>query len=92
MSERDGERGQRTDVGSLYHAHVVPTIADAAHALLSIAPDEPGDIGLLRRRASTRDNCGKFGCDLYEFAFKQVEAELRKREPIQSAIVRTRFR
>jgi hypothetical protein len=43
---------------------------------------------------ATYYNGGKVGCDLYKLAFKQVEAELRKREPIQSAIVaaRTRFR
>ena len=81
-SDGDGEKEERTDIGSLDHAHVVPAITDAAHALLGIAPNEPCDICLLRWRTPTRDNSGKFGCDLYKFAFKQVEAELQKREPI----------
>jgi hypothetical protein len=86
-------RIKRTNVSGLNHAHVVPTITDAAHALLSKTPDEPGDICLLRRRASTCNNGGKFGCDLYELVFKKSEAELRKHEPIQNAVtaVRTRF-
>jgi hypothetical protein len=65
----------------LDHAHIVPAITDAAHALLSIAPDEPGDICLLRWRATTCNNGGKFGCDLYKLDFKQAEAEL-KRVPV----------
>jgi hypothetical protein len=85
--------GQRTNVSGLDHAHVVPTITNAAHALLSKTPDEPGDICLLRRRTSTCDNGRKFGRNLYKLIFKKVEAELRKHEPIQSAImaVKTRF-
>ena len=72
------EMGQHTNVSGLDHAYVVPTITNAAYALLSITPDEPGDICLLGRRASTRDDCGKFGCNLYELIFEEGEAELRK--------------
>ena len=79
--------GQRTDISSLDHAYVVPTITDTAHALFSIAPDESSDICFLRRRASTRNYGRKFGCDLYELVLKQAEAELRKHEPIKSAII-----
>ena len=70
--------GQHTNVSGLDHAYVVPTITNAAYALLSITPDEPGDICLLSRRASTRDDCGKFGCNLYELVFEEGEAELQK--------------
>jgi hypothetical protein len=86
--------GRRTNVSGLDHAHVVPTITNAAHTLLSKTPDEPGDICLLRWRTSTRDNGGKFGRNLYKFVFEKGEAELQKHELIQSAImaVRTRFR
>ena len=86
--------GQRTDISGLDHAHVVPTVTDTAHALLSIAPDEPGDICLLCWGTSTRDNGGEFGGDLNELILKQGKAELQKHELIRSAIttVRTWFR
>jgi hypothetical protein len=66
----------RTDIGSLDHAHVIPTISNAADTLLSVAPDKPGDVCFLRRGAPAGDDGGELGCDLYKLVLEQVKAEL----------------
>ena len=47
------------DIGGLDHAHLVPTISNAADVLLSVAPDEPGDVRFLRRRVPAGDDGGE---------------------------------
>ena len=71
------EDGARTDVGSLYHAHVVPAIADTTNTLFGEIPDKPRDVCLLRWGAPARDDSGELGRDLNKFVLEQGEAELR---------------
>ena len=66
-----------TNVGSLDHADVVSTIANTADALLGMLPDEPGNICLLRWRASAGNDSGKLRRDLDELVLEHVEAELQ---------------
>ena len=69
--------GQRTNIGSLDHAHVVPAIPDTTNALFGEIPDKTRDVCLLRRRAPTSEDSGKLGRDVNKLVLKQGEAELR---------------
>jgi hypothetical protein len=67
----------RTDIGCLDRAHVVPTVPNAADALLREAPDKSGDGCFLRRRASACDDSRELRRDLYELILEQVQAKLQ---------------
>ncbi len=69
--------GARTNIGSLDHAHVVPTISNTADALLGEVPNKPRDVCLLSRRAPASDDSGELGRDLDKLVLEQCEAELR---------------
>ena len=68
--------GQRTDIGSLDHAHVVPAITDTTNALFGEISDKTRDVCLLRRRTPTSDDSRKLGRDLNKLVLEQGEAEL----------------
>ena len=55
-----------TNVGSLDHANVVPSVSDTTHTFLGMLPDEASDISLLGRRTSACDYGGELGSNLYE--------------------------
>ena len=69
---------RHTDIRGLDHAHVVTAIADAAHPLPGMLPDEARDVRLLRRRAAARDDGGELRRDLDELVLEQVQAELQR--------------
>ena len=56
----------------LDHGDVVPTVADAAYALLSENTNEPGYVGLLGRSATAGDYCRELYGEGYELGFVRV--------------------
>ena len=66
----------RTDIGGLDHAHVVSSVTDTAYPLLRIMTNEPRNVCLLRRRASTGDNGGELGRNFDKLGSENIEAEL----------------
>jgi hypothetical protein len=71
--ESDNSSGRPTDVGCLDHADIVPAISDAADPLLSVLPNEPGDIGFLGRRTSTSHYDGELSCYIDERRFVLIQ-------------------
>ena len=69
--------GQRTDIGSLDHAHIVPAIADTTNALFGEISDNTRDVYLLRRRTPVRDDSAELGRDHNKLVLKQGKAELQ---------------
>ena len=68
-----------TDVRSLDHADIVPSVPDTADSLLSVVTDKTGDIGFLRWRASASYDGRELRRDLDELVAEHVETELTSR-------------
>lgn len=69
---------KRTNVGSLDHRHVVPSVPDAAHSLLRMLPDQSRHVGLLRRGTSTRNDGRKLGRKFDKVVPEVLDEELER--------------
>ena len=65
-----------TNVSSLNHTDIVPSITDATHAFLGMFPDKASDISFLGRRTPARDHSREFGSNLDELVREQVQTKL----------------
>lgn len=63
---KEREDTQLTNVGSLDHTNVVPSVPDTTYTLHGMSPDEPSDVGLLGWRTPARDHGGEACGDLDE--------------------------
>jgi hypothetical protein len=60
----------------LYHADIIPTIADAAHPLSRMFANQPRYVCLLSRRTAACNDSRQLCGDLDELIFKQIQTEL----------------
>ena len=65
-----------TDVCSLYHAHVVPTIANTTHPFLGVVTNETRHVCFLRGRTAARDDSGQLRGYFDKFILVQIQTEL----------------
>ena len=88
MNEVRGAEDRRetglTNICSLYHAHVVPTIANATHSFLGVVTNEARNICFLRRRTAAGDNSGQLCRYFNELVLVQVQTELSGRSSDES--------
>jgi hypothetical protein len=73
VESSDKSSGRPTNVGCLDHADIVPAISDATDPLLSVLPNEPGNIGFLSRRTSASNYDRELSCYIDERRFVLVQ-------------------
>ena len=63
-----------TNICSLYHTDIVPSVSNTKHPLLRVLSDEAGNISLLGRRTPANDDDRGFGGNLDQLVREQVQA------------------
>ena len=65
-----------TNVSSLDHTEIVPSITDATYTFLGIFPDNSSDISFLGRRTPASDHSREFGSNLDASVREQGKTKL----------------